>query len=187
MAAFGVVPDLDRLAAFGQTCDVTALPLPDCILLCGAAGSLGVPRLHPILLAGSFVGFDFGRGPNVGTEIGVHFKSCFAQGGQYAATVERATSINARATKRGFTGRIEVTGSTREVTETDQARLKRTHLVVDTEITGEAPCYNGWTFLAAVDTVETADGADFVIRSAPGVEESVVDRSALEAGRYQHC
>lgn len=106
---------------------------------------------------------------------------------EYAATAERAASINARATKRGFTGRIEVTGSTREVTETDQAGLKRTHIVVDTEITGEAPCYNGWTFLAAVDTVETADGADFVIRSAPGVEESGVDRSALEAGRCQHC
>ena len=106
---------------------------------------------------------------------------------EYAATVERAASINARATKRGFTGRIEVTGTTREVSETDQAGLNRTYLVVDTEITGEAPCYNGWTFLAAVDTVETADGADFVIRSAPGVEESGVDRSALEAGRCQHC
>lgn len=106
---------------------------------------------------------------------------------EFAATVERAAKINTRAAKRGFTGRVEVTGTQREVTETDAAGLSRTRLVVDTQIAGEAPRYNGWEFLAAVDTVETEDGADFVLRTAPGVEESNVDRSSLVPGRCQHC
>lgn len=106
---------------------------------------------------------------------------------ELAATQERAAKINARATKRGFTGRLEVTGTPREISETDEAGLTRTRLVYDVQITGEAPSYNGWTFLAAVDTVETATGTDFILRTAPGVDESGVDRTALAAGRCEHC
>lgn len=106
---------------------------------------------------------------------------------EFAATQERAAKINSRAAKRGFTGRLEVTGAPREVTETDEAGLPRTRTVVDARITGEAPSYNGWSFLAAVDSIETADGHDFILRTAPGVEESGVDRSQLVAGRCQHC
>lgn len=106
---------------------------------------------------------------------------------EFAATADRAAAINARAVKRGFTGRIEVTGTTREISETDEAGLPRTRVVVDAEISGEAPRYNGWTFLAAVDSIETETGHDFVIRTAPGIEESGVDRSTLAAGRCEHC
>lgn len=106
---------------------------------------------------------------------------------EFAATKDRAEAINARAVKRGFTGRIEVTGSTREITETDEAGLSRTRLVVDATISGEAPSYNGWTFLAAVDSIPTESGNDFVLRTAPGVEESGVDRAALAPGRCEHC
>lgn len=106
---------------------------------------------------------------------------------EFAATRKRAAAINARAAKRGFTGRIEVTGTEREVTETDATGLKRTQLVMDTEITGQAPCYNGWTFLAAVDTIATEAGHDFVLRAAPGVEETDVDRSTLKPGHCGHC
>lgn len=106
---------------------------------------------------------------------------------ELAATQERAAKINARATKRGFTGRLEVTGTPREISETDEAGLNRTRLVYDVEIAGEAPSYNGWTFLAAVDAIETATGADFILRTAPGVDESGVDRTALAAGRCEHC
>jgi hypothetical protein len=80
-----------------------------------------------------------------------------------------------------------VTGTACEITETDEAGLPRTRVVFDTEITGAAPCYNGWTFLAAVDTIETEAGADFILRTAPGIEDSGVDRSTLEAGRCEHC
>ena len=106
---------------------------------------------------------------------------------EYAATVERAAKINARATKRGFTGRLDIVGTEREVTKRDSAGLSITSLVIDTEITGDAPCYNGWMFLAAVDTVETADGAAYVLRAAPGVQPSTLDRSALLPGQCQHC
>lgn len=106
---------------------------------------------------------------------------------EFAATKDRATKINTRATKRGFTGRLEVTGTPREISETDEAGLHRTRLVYDVAIIGDAPSYNGWTFLAAVDAIETATGADFVLRTAPGIEESGVDRSALAAGRCEHC
>lgn len=106
---------------------------------------------------------------------------------EFTATQERAAAINARAAKRGFTGRLEVIGTAREISETDEAGLPRVHTVVDTTITGDAPSYNGWSFLAAVDSIETAEGHDFVLRTAPGVEESGVDRSTLIAGRCQHC
>ena len=106
---------------------------------------------------------------------------------EFAATKDRAAKINARATKRGFTGRLEVTGTPREISETDEAGLNRTRFVYDVQITGEAPSYNGWTFLAAVDTVDTTTGNDFILRTAPGIEESGVDRTALAAGRCEHC
>ncbi len=106
---------------------------------------------------------------------------------EFAATRARAAAINARALKRGFTGRIEVAGIEREISEIDDAGLTRTTTVVDTTITGEAPCYGGWEFLAAVDTIETPDGHDFVLRTAPGIDDSGVDRSQLEPGRCQHC
>lgn len=106
---------------------------------------------------------------------------------EFAATRERAEKINARAAKRGFTGRIEVTGTRREISEHDEAGLTRTRVVMETEITGEAPQYGGWRFLAAVDSVETADGAEFILRTAPGIDESGVDRVTLEAGRCEHC
>lgn len=106
---------------------------------------------------------------------------------EFAATIERAQRINTRATKRGFTGRISVTGTEREITEQDEAGLTRTRRVVDVEISGEAPCYNGWQFLAAVDSIETESGTEFVLRTAPGVAESHVDRSTLVPGHCSHC
>lgn len=106
---------------------------------------------------------------------------------EFAATRERAESINARAVKRGFSGRIQVVGIPREITETDEAGLSRTRVAIDVTISGDAPAYNGWTFLAAVDAIETEDGHDFVLRTAPGVDESGVDRSTLAPGRCEHC
>lgn len=106
---------------------------------------------------------------------------------EFTATQTKVDTINARAVKRGFSGRIEVTGTYREVEEKDATGLPRTRVVVDTEITGEAPSYNGWTFLAAVDTVDTEDGPAFVLRRAPGVPESNVDRSTLTPGHCAHC
>lgn len=106
---------------------------------------------------------------------------------EFAATQQRVEKINARASKRGFTGRVEVIGTQREVTTEDAAGLRRTRVVVDAEIHGEAPSYGGWQFLAAVDSIDTATGTDFVLRTAPGVTESGIDRSTLVPGFCAHC
>lgn len=106
---------------------------------------------------------------------------------EYAATQAKVAKINQRAAKRGFTGRIEVSGSTRELSEVDASGLRRVRIVVETIISGEPPRYNGWTFLAAVDSIDTEAGDAFVLRTAPGIEESGVDRSKLVAGHCEHC
>lgn len=109
----------------------------------------------------------------------------------FAATKEKAAKINARAIKRGFTGRIEITGTERIVKSSGQ-RDKVTgepleYLVIDTTITGQAPSYGGWDFLAAVDAISTEAGTDFILRTAPGVDESNIDRATLAPGRCAHC
>lgn len=107
---------------------------------------------------------------------------------EYRLTVERCAKINARATKRGFTGRLAVTGTERIVSTKDAAGLVREHVVIDTVLTGDAPSYGGWYFLAAVDTLQTGnDSHSFVIRCAPGVDADTIDRSALRAGHCDHC
>lgn len=106
---------------------------------------------------------------------------------EYQATVERFAKINARAAKRGFTGHLSIAGIEREVTERDSAGFILSYIVMDTTITGEAPCYNGWEFLASVDTVELEDGPGYVLRTAPGVSAAALDRSNLLPGQCQHC
>lgn len=106
--------------------------------------------------------------------------------GEYAATVEKIAKINARAEKRGFTGRLEVIGTRREETVTNQfTGIQTTRVLVDTRIAGTAPQYNGWTFLARVDALQTETGTTFTLAVAPGVEH--VDRSLVNAGHCDHC
>jgi ribonuclease P protein component len=102
---------------------------------------------------------------------------------ELARTLAKVAKINARAERRGFTGRIEVTHS--EVTVSDWNEplgLEVKRILHETEITGSAPSYDGWTFLASVDFDPEA-GA--IISTAPGVES--VDRSALRDGACDHC
>lgn len=106
---------------------------------------------------------------------------------EFAATKDKLDKINARAIKRGFTGRIDITGIERTVTKTNDQGDERTIVVIDTTITGRAPSYDGWEFLAAVDTIETTDGTDFIIRTVPSVDESGLNRSTLAAGYCAHC
>lgn len=106
---------------------------------------------------------------------------------EFAATKDKVDKINARAIKRGFTGRIDITGTERTITKTNDQGDERTIVVIDTTITGQAPSYDGWEFLAAVDTIETTDGTDFIIRTVPSVDESGLDRSTLAAGYCAHC
>ena len=107
-----------------------------------------------------------------------------------AATQAKIAKINSRAAKRGFTGRITMDSTPpRVIDEVDAEGGHSVRRVVDVEIGGQAPCYGGWEFLAAVDAMPAADGAEvgFVVRCAPGVDDDGVDRSALVAGRCEHC
>lgn len=105
----------------------------------------------------------------------------------FAATKDKIDKINARAIKRGFTGRIDIAGDKRTVTKTNDQGDEYTVVLIDTTITGQAPSYDGWEFLAAVDTIETTDGTDFIIRTVPSVDESGIDRATLAAGYCAHC
>lgn len=98
---------------------------------------------------------------------------------EFAATREKIGKINARAAKRGFTGRFDLTGERKVFKDSNGVEA----VVVEATLTGQAPAYAGWEFLAAVDTV----GEGFVLRTAPGQDASDIDRSTLEAGRCEHC
>lgn len=107
---------------------------------------------------------------------------------EYTATVAKIEKINNRAVKRGFTGRIEVTGAQIIHTEHDEITGRDWEQVYfETEVTGEAPCYGDWQFLAAVDALPAETGEAFVLRLAPGLHAEDVDRDVLVAGRCEHC
>lgn len=95
-------------------------------------------------------------------------------------TRDKIRKVNERAIKKGFTGRLDVVAERHESTR-NVAGFEVTEVVYKTRISGEAPCYNGWTFLAALDSTE----AGFIVRTAPGVES--IDRTTLEPGKCDHC
>jgi hypothetical protein len=100
---------------------------------------------------------------------------------EYFATGEKLAKINARAEKRGFTGRVEITGERFEKTYKTPAGLPATEVLYRVRITGEAPSYGGYRFLATLDWSE----AGLIVRTAPGVES--VDRDGLTEGWCDHC
>jgi hypothetical protein len=100
---------------------------------------------------------------------------------ELALTREKIAKINARAEKRGFTGRFEITAERFERTTRNELGFDITEVLYRAKITGETPKYNDWTFLARVDRV--ADS--FTIATAPGVE--YVDRDLVRAGHCDHC
>ncbi len=107
---------------------------------------------------------------------------------QYHATVEKIAAINRRAERRGFTGHLEVTA----VRATEQVGRYpdpiRERVIYRTTLTGTPPAYGGWQLLAAIDTLPTLDGGhEFILRCAPGVDDSDVDRSRLHPGACEHC
>lgn len=113
---------------------------------------------------------------------------------EYQATVAKIAAINSRARKRGFTGRLEVEAE-RVVRRNAGDPLPFPGLPIGAEvvqyeatISGTAPRYEGWEFMAALDSLTTADGeAEWVVRCAPGVTDESVDRGALRAGACDHC
>lgn len=105
---------------------------------------------------------------------------------ELAATQEKIAKINARAEKRGWTGRLVVDAVRTEVTETNDAGIEATKVFYMTKITGTAPRYNGWEFLAVLDWHSA--GGELLTRVSPGVElTGTLDRSNLRPGACDHC
>lgn len=100
---------------------------------------------------------------------------------EFVATKAKLAKLNARAEKRGFTGRFEITGERVEITRTIALGFTITEVFYKSAITGETPRYNGWTFLARVDAV----GDTFTLATAPGVDR--VDRDLVRPGHCDHC
>lgn len=98
------------------------------------------------------------------------------------ATEAKIASINARAAKRGFTGRITVESHRTEITRVTESGLPVTEVRHETTLGGDAPCYNGWTLLAVLDW-EGEDG--LIVRTASGVES--VNRDGLVRDHCGHC
>src|ERR1035437_5142960 len=101
---------------------------------------------------------------------------------EYAKTIEKIDKLNQRAAKRGWTGRITVTAETVTETKQNAIGLTVTRTYNDVTISGEPPCYDGWTFLASLD-FDPEIG--LVVNTAPGVEK--IDRTGLADGECQHC
>lgn len=113
---------------------------------------------------------------------------------EYAASRAKIDKINTRARRRGWTGRINLTGTLETRTNTGSPPPFPDHpygaelVMVRATIDGEAPCYNGWRFLAALDALPTADGeVAWVVRCAPGISDELVDRSQFRQGWCDHC
>lgn len=99
------------------------------------------------------------------------------------ATRAKFDKINARAVRRGFTGRLvlDVQGP-RTVSQTGESGLPVEIVVYDVTVTGEAPRYNGWRLLAALDW---DPHAGLITRCAPGVD--TIDRTNLRKEWCDHC
>jgi hypothetical protein len=100
---------------------------------------------------------------------------------EFKLTEAKIAKVNERATKKGFTGKLELTGEKLEKTR-DVSGFTVTEIVYRTTITGEAPCYNGWTFLAALDWTESGG---LIVRTAPGID--TINRDGIEYGKCDHC
>ena len=101
---------------------------------------------------------------------------------EFALTSEKMNKLNQRALKRGWTGIITVTGEAFTEETDNGVGLKRTRQMVHTVISGDAPKYDGWTFLARI---EWTDNDEAVVFTAPGIEG--IDRDRLAPMWCDHC
>lgn len=113
---------------------------------------------------------------------------------EFAASQRKVGTLNARALRRGWTGRLTLSGE--RVTVRNEGRPLRfpsypagAEVVrVQARIDGAPACYAGWEFVAALDGLPAADGQTaWVVRGAPGADTSVIDRRLLRPGWCDHC
>ena len=102
---------------------------------------------------------------------------------EYHLTVEKIAKINARAAKKGWTGRVTLDAVETTITREVVPGFKTTEQAFEVTLGGEAPSYNGWSFVA---TLDWDNNAGLITRCAPGVEV-VVERDSLTPGWCDHC
>lgn len=103
---------------------------------------------------------------------------------QLEVTREKISKINARAARKGLAGMITITAEPVQCEEIDDlTKIKRTWTEYKVEITGTAPAYNGWAFIAKLDWDQHAG---LIVRNVPGVE-SQVNRDTVREGWCDHC
>lgn len=102
---------------------------------------------------------------------------------ELTATRAKLDALTRWAARKGFPGRLAVDAqpATRSHTPTPGGPTVTVH-GFEVTITGEPPCYGGWRFLAAVDTV----GDGVVIRYPPG-RAAAIDHTGLTPGCCDHC
>lgn len=96
------------------------------------------------------------------------------------ATREKIEKINAKASKKGLSGRLEVIAEQTTVTH-DVLGIPIEEILYSTTITGEPPKHNGWVFLATLEWVETG----VIVRAVPGAPTA--DRDKFEPNKCDHC
>lgn len=107
---------------------------------------------------------------------------------EYHATEQKIAAINARAERRGFTGRLEITGVRTTEKVGDWPNPVRERVIYLTTLTGTPPAYGDWQLLAAIDTLPATDGGhEIILRCAPGIDDADVDRSQIQPGGCEHC
>lgn len=103
---------------------------------------------------------------------------------QLLATQEKLNKINARAERKGLAGTLSMTFEEVEVSETNEfTKITETWTEYKVNITGNAPAYNGWEFVAKLDW---DPNAGLIVRSIPGVENAV-NRETVTEGWCDHC
>lgn len=102
--------------------------------------------------------------------------------GEFQATLDKIEKINKRAEARGFTGRLAVEATVTPIKVKNDLGFEVEEIWYDVNVTGDAPHFNGWTFLA---TLDWDPEVGLIVRTAPGVD--TVNREGLREGWCDHC
>jgi hypothetical protein len=106
----------------------------------------------------------------------------FLSAEELVATRAKLTTITGRAARKGFTGSIDLVAAPATCTQPVPGGFPVTVHGFDVTISGEAPRYAGWRFVASVDAV---DGGT-ILRYPPG-REAAVRNADVVAGQCDHC
>lgn len=102
--------------------------------------------------------------------------------GELAATLAKIEKINARAAKRGIPGALNVEWREEIKREKNDIGIEIERVVFPTKITGIAPKFNDWIFIATLDFDQHAG---LIVRTYPGQEG--IDRASMREGWCDHC